>query len=151
MKKLIAIILSLTAMLALVGCSRSINFDFPFEATDIENIVMYYYDGVPAGAEKKLVTDKEDVEYIYNLFQGLDLKQNNTEEYAGASVTSFRFALSDGTNYEIVYVGNGVKNGIIKSSTGDFEYFTSADIGWCWSQLNTELVAEPAAESELPK
>lgn len=33
----------------------------------------------------------------------------------------------------------------------DFEYFTSSDIGWCWSQLNKELVVEATIESELPK
>lgn len=153
MKKIFAMVLVMVCLLSLCGCSEKeiLKIELPFELADIEKIEMYHYDDVPVSAEKKLVTDKDDVEYIYNLFQELDLKQNNTEEYSGASVTSFRFVLSDGTNYEIVYVGNGVKKGVVKSSMGDFEYFTSEDIGWCWSQLNTELVAEPAVESELPK
>ena len=37
----------------------------------------------------------------------------------------------------------------LKSSTGNFEYFTSADIGAYWSDIDLEAVA--VEESELPK
>lgn len=36
----------------------------------------------------------------------------------------------------------------LKSSAGNFEYFTSADISSYWS--NTDLEAVPVEESELP-
>ena len=49
--------------------------------------------------------------------------------------------LSDGTNYEMVYSCYGVKNGSLKSTTGDFEYFASADIGAAWD--NVTAVAFP--------
>ena len=56
------------------------------------------------------------------MFEDLSLEDKQVEETTGASVTSFRFNLSDGTNYELVYVCDGVKNGKLKSSTGNFEY-----------------------------
>ena len=63
------------------------------------------------------------------MFENLSLKEKQVEENTGADVTSFRFNLSDGSNYELVYVCNGVRNGKLKSSTGNFEYFTRSDIG----------------------
>lgn len=77
------------------------------------------------------------------------MKEKQVEETTGADVTSFRFNLSDGTNYELIYVCNGVKNGKLKSFTGNFEYFTSSDIGSYWFDIDLEAV--PAEESELPK
>ena len=43
-----------------------------------------------------------------------------------------------------------VKNGELKSEAGGFKYFTSADIGSYWNNLNKELEAIPINESELP-
>ena len=83
-------------------------------------------------------------------FKGLSLKDKTTEETAGADVTSFRFNLSDGTSYDLIYACYGVKNGELKSAAGGFKYFTSADIGSYWNNLNTELEAIPINESELP-
>ena len=61
-----------------------------------------------------------------------------------------RFNLSDGTSYDLIYACYGVKNGELKSAAGGFKYFTSADIGSYWNNLNTELEAIPINESELP-
>lgn len=83
------------------------------------------------------------------MFENLSLTDKQVEEITGADVTSFRFNLSDGTNYELVYVCNGVKNGKLKSSTGNFEYFTNSDIGSYWSNMDLESVS--VKESELPK
>ena len=83
------------------------------------------------------------------MFENLSLTDKQVEEITGADVTSFRFNLSDETNYELVYVCNGVKNGKLKSSTGNFEYFTSSDIGSYWSNMDLESVS--VKESELPK
>ena len=71
------------------------------------------------------------------------------EETAGAAITSFRFNLSDGTSYELIYACHGVKNGNLESSTGNFKYFTSADIGSYWDNIDLEAVS--VEESELPK
>ena len=115
-----------------------------------ENVEMYHYDGVPASAEKKVVVAENDIKTLYDKFKGLSLKDKTTEETAGADVTSFRFNLSDGTSYDLIYACYGVKNGELKSEAGGFKYFTSADIGSYWNNLNKELEATPINESELP-
>lgn len=127
-----------------------VKIDFPFEVEDVENVEMYHYDGVPASAEKKVVVAENDIKTLYDKFKGLSLKDKTTEETAGAAVTSFRFNLSDGTSYDLIYACYGVKNGELKSAAGGFKYFTSADIGSYWNNLNTELEAIPINESELP-
>ena len=144
----------MTALLFLMmgsgGCNgETANIDFPFEVGDVENVEMYHYAGAPVSAEKKIVVAKTDITDLYHMFENLSLTDKQVEEITGADVTSFRFNLSDGTNYELVYVCNGVKNGKLKSSTGNFEYFTSSDIGSYWSNMDLESV--PVKESELPK
>ncbi len=152
MKKVIALISFTFLFLGLVGCSgRTVNINFPFEVGDVENVEMYYYAGMPVSAEKKVVTEKSDISALYEMFEGLSLKDKKVVENTGTDVTSFRFNLLDGTNYELIYVCDGVKSGNLKSKTGNFEYFTSADIGAYWDNLNTELEATPVNESELPQ
>ena len=86
---------------------------------------------------------------MYDRFEGLTLKLKEAEETTGAKITSFRFNLSDGTSYELIYGCDGVKTGNLKSSTDNFEYFTSADIGSYWNDIDLEAVS--VEESELPK
>ena len=95
-------------------------------------------------------THLNDIKTLYDKFKGLSLKDKTNEETAGADVTSFRFNLSDGTSYDWIYACYGVKNGELKSAAGGFKYFTSADIGSYWNNLNTYLEAIPINESELP-
>ena len=151
MKKITALIFALILTLGLVGCNgKTVNIDFPFEVEDVESVEIYHYDGVPASAEKKVVVAESDIKTLYDMFKGLSLKDKTAEETAGADVTSFRFNLSDGSSYDLIYACYGVKNGKLKSEAGDFEYFTSADIGSYWNNLNRELEATPVNESELP-
>lgn len=153
MRRLITFVFTLVCVLALAGCNnRSMdynNIDFPFEVGNVESVEMYHFVGVPVSAEKKVIVEEETIKSLYDMFKGLSLKDKQVEETAGADVTSFRFNLSDGTNYELIYICNGVKNGKLKSSTGNFEYFTSADIGSYW--INIDIEAVPVEESELPK
>ena len=88
-----------------------LKINFPFEVEDVENVEMYHYDGVPASAEKKVVVAENDIKTLYDKFKGLSLKDKTTEETAGADVISFRFNLSDGTSYDLIYACYGVKNG----------------------------------------
>ena len=150
MKKATNLISFLILMMVLVGCSKeTVNIDFPFEVGDVENIEMYHYAGVPVSAEKKVVVAETDIIDLYDKFEDLSLMEKQVEETTGGDVTSFRFNLSDGTSYELIYVCNGVKNGKLKSSTGNFEYFTRSDIGSYWSNIDLEAV--PVEENELPK
>ncbi|MBM6750955.1 hypothetical protein H6A65_05510 [Mediterraneibacter glycyrrhizinilyticus] len=146
MKKAIGLIALLILMMGLVGCNgETVNIDFPFAVGDVDNIEMYHYAGVPVSAEKKVVVAKNDITDLYNMFEDLLLKEKQVEETTGADVTSFRFNLSDGTNYELIYV----ENGKLISPTGNFEYFTSSDVGSYWSNIDLEAVS--VEESELPK
>lgn len=77
------------------------------------------------------------------------MKLKEAEETAGAEITSFRFNLADGKSYELIYGCYGVKTGNLKSPTDNFEYFTSADIGSYWSNIDLDAVS--AEESELPQ
>ena len=150
MKKTIGLISLLILMMGLVGCNKeTVNIDFPFEVGEVENIEMYHYTGVPVSAEKKVVVAETDITDLYDKFEDLSLIEKQVDETAGGDVTSFRFNLSDGTSYELIYGCDGVKNGKLKSSTGNFEYFTRADIGSYWSDIDLEAV--PVDESELPK
>ena len=150
MKKTIGLISLLILMMGLVGCNEeTVNIDFPFEVGEVENIEMYHYTGVPVSAEKKVVVAETDITDLYDKFEDLSLMEKQVEETTGGDVTSFRFNLSDGTCYELIYVCNGVKNGKLKSSMGNFEYFTRSDIGSYWSNLDLEAV--PVEENELPK
>ena len=151
MKKGIAFILLLGLMLGLGGYTvKSAHIDLPFEVGDVENIEMYHYECTPVSAEKKVVTAEDDINAVYEMFEDVSVKNKKVEDIVGADVTSFRFHLSDGTDYELIYVCDGEKRGSLKSRTGNFSYFTRADIGAYWNHLNTELKAAPVKESELP-
>ena len=80
------------------------------------------------------------------------IKQNcadkETEPLTGSTVTSFRFRLLDGTNYEIIYNAEGVKSGRVQLGEETKDYFTSADIGSLWENCQEEAVK--VDEAELP-
>ena len=149
-KKFIALVLAMIWVLVLVGCNqnKTISLEFPFEIEDVTNIEMYRFEGTPGYVEKKIVVAKDDIKTIYDMFGQLSFTIQNAKETAGATTTSFRFNLENGTNYELTYIGYGVKNGTLKSSTNDFEYFVIADIGSTWNNINVEVVQVEA--SELP-
>lgn len=151
MKNRIPLLLTVFAcLLVLTGCvDKTVKLALPFTADDISSIEMYRFAGAPASAEKKTVTAKGDIKTLYDELDGLPLKSGKLEETTGAVVTSFRFNLSDGTSYELIYGCFGVKKGNLKSTTGGFEYATSADVGALWTLLSN-LEALPAAESDLP-
>ena len=131
------------------GAVEIITLKLPFEVGEVENIEMFHYDGVPVNGEKKVVTKAEDIEALYEKFLLLEVQDRKVEELTGASVTSFRFNLSNGQKFDIIYSGYGVKNGTIKIDNGA-TYFTMSDIGWNWEFLNQEYEAVPVRESELP-
>ncbi len=151
MKKIAALFTVFIIIITATACStyEEKHLELPFPADDVENVEMFYYVN-PFSAEKKTVTKAEDINALYNMFTDAVCTDQKSNESKDAEVYSFRFNLADGTDYELIYAFNGIKKGVLKSSTGGFEYFTSANIGWCWSQLNPQYVAEQADESELP-
>lgn len=126
---------------------------FPFTADQITQIEMYHYVEDPSLAEKKIVTQKEDIQYVYDLLQRVNLEEHREKADIDAEVTSFRFCLSGalvGESFELVYYGYCVKDGIIYLPDNDVYYFTEADIGWNWSELSEDYIAVPAPKDELP-
>lgn len=148
LKKAVVLIFTITLCLSFSSCgSKTISIAFPFEATDITSIDMFHFTN-PAEAEKKTIARQEDIQSIYQLFEGVSLEEKENQPVAGDSVTSFRFHLSDSTTYEIIYSSIAVKAGRIHLTGNEKDYFTSADIGACWNNYDYEAVA--VDESELP-
>ena len=91
---------------------------------------------------------REDIEEIYQTFESVSLKDKTTEPTAGGSVTSFRFNLSDGTSYEVIYSEVAVKSGRVITTGMEQDFFTSAGIGAFWGSYDYEVTT--ASEDELP-
>lgn len=154
MKKWIVLVLALACVLGMVGCdqTKKESIEFPFETQDVLNIEMYRFPGEGGSAEKKTVTNKGDITALYTSFVKLSLTNEEVEETAEAQITSFRFNLSDGTSYDLIYRGYDIKEGTLESKAGDFAYFTVADIGGHWDRLlSTELEATVVDISEMPQ
>ena len=147
MKKQFAFVLAIVLCLILGGCNQEVSLSFPFEAADVERVEMFYFIS-PTEAEKKVLTEQEDIQDLYQFLNGLALRDQETEPVAGGSVTSFRFHLSDGTAYEVIYSAIAVKSGRIWATGMDQDYFTSADVGGKYQSFQYE--EEAAAEGELP-
>ena len=147
MRKTAIFILAITLCALLSGCGKAMTISLPFAASDVENVEMYHY-VVPASAEKKIITQADDIGALCALFSELPVSDRKTEPVAGGAVTSFRFNLSDHTSYEIIYCAEAVKKGRLKLPAEQQDYFTSADIGGCWDGCAYEAV--DTGESELP-
>lgn len=147
MKKIFVLMMTVLLCFSLTACGEKVNIDFPFELSNVKNVEMFHF-VVTKEAEKKVITESEDIEGIYQLFERISLKDKATEPVAGGSVTSFRFNLSDGTSYEVIYSAVAVKSGRIITTDMGKDYFTSADIGGNWDNYDYEAVA--VSEDELP-
>ena len=147
MKKMFMLVRAIMLCFAVTACSEKVSINFPFELSSVENVEMFRFTN-PADAEKKVITESEDIEGIYQTFESISLKDKATEPTAGGSVTSFRFNLSDGTSYEVIYSAVAVKSGRIITTGMEQDFFTSADIGANWESYDYEVIA--ASEDELP-
>lgn len=147
MKRSLAFVMTVLLGIVLSGCTRTEPLALSFSASDVESVELFHY-VVSADAEKKTVTQPRDISGLVDTFEGLAVTDKKVEPVTGTSTTSFRFRLSDGTVYEIVYTSIAVKSGRIRTTGSGQDLFTSADIEASWSNCNYEAV--PAAESELP-
>ena len=135
MKKLLlalAVILGLLLSIFLAACARTVSIELPFEPADLDTVEMFRFQN-PAQAEKKVITDPEDMKDLYDRLESISLKDRKTEPVAGGSVTSFRFHCANGTTYEVIYSAIGVKSGRIKMTGWETDYFTSADLDQLFS------------------
>ena len=90
-------ILALAAVLC-AGCGIQ---KLPFQIEDVKSIEVYRFEGVPAAAEKKVVTEENEVEEVYRKLQAAGKPQQTRT--AGGTVISFRVKLKDGDLYERIY------------------------------------------------
>ena len=152
MKKLIALVLTLVCMLSIVGCdqNKTERIAFPFAIEDVTSIELYHFEGTSGNAEKKVAVDEDDIKAMCDLFERISLTTERVStDTSGGSTIHFTINLADGTNYELTYIGHGIKNGTLKSSTGNFEYFTLADIYGFWILIDLEAVT--VEENDLLK
>ena len=88
-----------------------------------------------------MITDQEDIQDLYDALQTISLQKKDAEPVAGASVTIFRFTVADDSVYQITYVANAVKNGLLRTSADNVSYVTSADLGSYWVNMSGETAA----------
>lgn len=140
-KKLFWGILLIVCLIVLFTSKSSVTLEFPFSQSDVVNIEMYHYEGVPAAEECKIIIGREDINTLYKEFQGIKVrdKKNDSEPITGGSVTRFVFVLSDGTEYDLEYSNSG-ETPTISSKTGGFTYQTSANLEKYWTKLEYEIV-----------
>ena len=105
-KKLFWGILLIVCLIVLFTSKSSVTLEFPFSQSDVVNIEMYHYEGVPAAEECKIITGREDINTLYKEFQGIKVrdKKNDSEPITGGSVTRFVFVLSDGTELSLIHL-----------------------------------------------
>lgn len=146
MKRLALLLCILALCTAAAGCAQETSLRLPFDAAQVTGIAMYRFTA-PADAEKKVLTRQADIRAVYELLDGLTVSDGETPAEAGETVTGFRFYLTDGGEYELIYCAQGVKKGRLVIPGAQAEYSTRADVGAAWRHGGG---AAPAEESELP-
>ena len=139
MKKTLAFVMFIVLLLGLSGCNQDVTITLPFEVTDVESIESYYDDGMSSTVQKKTTTKSTDIEELYTFFTELSLQDKDSSSSDCERTARFVFILSDGTSYELVYVNEAVKKGRLMSPSGEFDYFTSADLCGVWEGLSGEI------------
>ena len=146
MKCISLLILIVTVSAVCAACLKKPALSLPFSSEDVKEVELYRY-SVPADAKKKVAASEDEIKAITDIITNAAVKENRLDPVAGSDVTSFRFHLTDGTDFEIIYISHGVKKGELKSSQL-FDFQTSSDIGAVWNHYGGE--PEHAPEDVLP-
>lgn len=120
-----------------------------FSVNAVSSVDMYYYDSVPADAQKKVLTSADDIRKLYDTLSGLPLKSATTDDMVGSEVTSFRFHLSDNTTYDFIYCYYGFRKG--KLSTDNYTYTVTKDLTSLWNTLAPKQEPTSTTITELPQ
>lgn len=143
----ICLLLFLCVCLFFTACSQNTKIELPFSAKDVASIELYHYT-VPAQAQQKILTSEQEITSIIETLTTIPVKKNKSySNQTGTTVTSFRFNLTDGTDFEIIYTCYGVKKGSIQSSYM-FDYQTTSDVGGKWD--NFDIPAVDVSQEILP-
>lgn len=151
MKRSVFVLLLLCAFV-LCGCEQYETvegIELPFTEGEIETVETYSYTDTPTGAIKKTVTDRETIRYLYETLSGIPMQTGPIEAKTGADVSCFRFNLTDGSAFEVIYEGYGVKDGLLSFPSLGKTYHVRADINGVWANLSGEAL--PAEPSEVPQ
>ena len=140
-RKLLWGLLLIVSLIVLFTSKSSVTLQLPFMQSDVVNIEMYHYEGVPAAEECKIVTVREDINTLYKELQNIKIRdrKKDSEPMTGCSVTRFIFGLSDGTEYDLEYSNSGATP-TISSKAGGFTYQTSANLEKYWTKLEYEIL-----------
>ena len=115
----------------------------PFAADEVEYAELYRFD-VPAAAEKKTVTEPAQVAWVCSRLSVWAFPWPfEPESYVGGGCASFRFHLTDGLAYEVVY---SPPLSLYRTDAGRRWTLTNLEQIW----YDCEAPAAPAPESELP-
>lgn len=136
MKRVYVLFMSLLLVLGLSACGNEESIVFPFAVSDVETIESYYDNG-GSEIQKKTTTEETAIEYLYNYFSELQVKNKQSSD--DGSTIKFAFNLADGTTYELTYIGVATKKGRLQSETAGFDYFTSSDVVGVWNGLSGEI------------
>ena len=104
MKKVFTFFLAMAIIFGISGCGKKEYIVFPFSASDVVKIETYYSNS-EADTKEKTLTEEADIDYLYTFFSELPVKDANSDSTNDGSTIKFVFDLSDGTNYELVYIG----------------------------------------------
>lgn len=145
MKRIGAGLWALFLCLALAGCGEEVHLQLPFVADEVVEVEAFQYDD-PETAKVKVCEAKEQIVDVCEMLERIPLTEKASR--ADGTVTAFRFHLNDDQVYEVVYVAEAVKSGRLSITGEDEDYFTSADLGGYWANLEGEAV--PVTETSLP-
>lgn len=147
MRKYWVVILAVLLVFTQFGCQKDIgttNIYFPFSVDQIEYIEMIRYTDDIASAEKKVITEIENIRYLYGTFENisLDILHEQPNDEADVVIV-FRFYPSDTASdwlwseetFDLVYYGYGGKNSVLKMPPNEIYFLTSEDVDRIWSEL----------------
>ena len=139
MKKRFLFLLAAVWLFCLAGCAEEVTgVKLPFEPGDVQYMTISYQEAELPMPMVDAVYSPDQIEEYYKFFQTVPLQKRRTKVSDNASCTYFCFVLRDGSSYNLTYIANGVKNGILKSD--GYAYFTSADVNGFWRNISGHSV-----------
>lgn len=78
----------------------------PFASQEVQSITLYHYN-VPARAEKKEVTDPQEIQSIYHTLSSARVKESKPDDTMGSTALSFHFQMTDGSERKLLYLTDG--------------------------------------------
>lgn len=147
MRKYLVVTLAVLLVFTQFGCQKEVgttNIYFPFSVDQVEYIEMIRYTDNIASVEKKVITEIENIRYLYGTFENisLDILDEQPNDEADVVIV-FRFYPSDTASdwlwseetFDLVYYGYGVKNSVLKMPPNEIYFLTSEDVERIWSEL----------------